>query len=797
MPDQNESDYKPFTFADGTSSRYDSSKSMDHMMEYFPAELEKRGQGETYNAKRGASAGVRALIGGDNPQAQVATLMNKYGYVQPILYTAEQKEPMPPGAISSYGSALATIAKGGEAGGAKPERQLGPGKATEVAFLVYDKSKKEYFRVNVPGLDWGDLAGMGRGTAETIGDLLGIFGATAAQTAMGGPVGGVRGAATSIASRATGAGVGGMMGRGMYDMAADQFGREDPRPPQERIQELAGVGATHAAFEGVGEGAMRAGSGALRGLSGVTSPKKLAARKEAFSEMDEIAPGEYFTPSGLLAGPLADQKTFWGGGFTRGLEGVLYKSAWSNTKLGNKFRRITLSIDNYIKKNLDLATGTTPDKTTVIGKSMMEDIGGVSSYKPGTRKSRKAKTGGYYGAQMDRSEILYDNIRGKVGKMNLIPTEIDKYLGQWARDLRVSSTAHADEIIIGQRGLMQDIDKLLNRKKPVRYEEIDHLRQRVGSYLAEASAGSNASVDLYKKLYGNLKELQGVHLGQQMRKQLNTADAFHSAFMDDWNKVLGKISVAASTNQPWKQIQTLIRTGDDDMLGTIFKALDDDTVKKIRQRYIFEMGRKRDLSGFNEQTFVTNYHSQFSDSTKDLILPPGTALREGMDKLVAVIEHRLQKYPQKVNPLHTAQTLGGAGMGAAIGGGVGYSQGGEQRTAGDFFRGAILGAFVSIGGQIQAARLLSDPKFVKWMAHGLSDTPGSMLKNMDELSAIVASAEDIETKHAIGKYAIELATEFNRRSEMWKTQQKSMESMGMKLEGAERIDPNLLRIPGE
>jgi hypothetical protein len=786
-PDKN----KPFQFANGDMITYDSTKSMDLLMEHFPKILMKRGKGETYNAKRGASVGVRALIGGDNPQAQVATLTDKYGYVQPILYTEDPKETGPQWVADALAGVDSPEMVDDPRYNYKAKPKPGPGKTTKVEFLVYDKKENEYFRVNVPGLDWGDVAGMARGTAETLGDVIPSM--AVSKRGRGRPPGAAS-AMIGSAEQAGASGIGGMMGRGMFDMAANTAGRRDPRPAREQLDELAGTGLLHGAFSGAGEGAMHGLSGAGRALTGAASPKKLAARKSAFREMDEIAPGEYFTPSGLLAGALEKSRTEWGGGFTRSLEGVLYKSAWGNTRLGNKFRRINLAIDKYITKNLDLATGKKPRKTTAIGKSMMEDIGGVSAFVEGGRKSRSAKTGGHYGSQEIKSAMLYENINQAKKGITLFPDQVDKYLGQWARDLRTSSTAHADEVIIGHRGLMTDIDNLLVRKKPIKYEEIDHLRRRVGSYLAEAKFSKNAAADLYKNLYGELKELQLSHLGPALRKQLNKADSFHSAWMDEWQNLLGKVADAANSNQPWKMLQTLIRTGDDVTLSKIFNALDDKTVKQIRQRYIYEMGRKNDLTGFSEHRFVTNFHSQMKDSTKDLLLPPGTAMQKNLDKLVEVIEHRLQQYPQKVNPLFTAATMGG---GAGIGGAAGYSQGGENKTLGDFFKGAILGAFVSIGGQVQIARLLSDPKFVKWMAVGLSDTPTSMLKNMDELAAIAASAEDVETKYAIGTYVTHLASEINRRHEMMKVQEKSMKSLGIEAQGAERIDPNMLKIRGE
>jgi hypothetical protein len=69
---------------------YDPEYDIDDIIGGFEGYFKTKGM--KFNKERGASMADRAISGGDNPEAILATLQARHGWVQPIYYSKKQKE---------------------------------------------------------------------------------------------------------------------------------------------------------------------------------------------------------------------------------------------------------------------------------------------------------------------------------------------------------------------------------------------------------------------------------------------------------------------------------------------------------------------------------------------------------------------------------------------------------------------------------------------------------------------------------------------------------------------------------
>ena len=780
---QQMSDVKSFKLPDGTSimdykSSYDIDTIMDGMNNYFKTADYK------FNKERGASLGDRFVSGEDDPQAIIATLKKKHGWVAPIMY---RRKPDPKqDAKASFAneidfensSPLNIKMKG------KPEAQPGPGVANAVAYLLYDPEKREFYRFNPPGLEWGSIPHAARPVTEAIGSIVGegIANVPFAKGASGLQqlsklARGIKTGA-GMGGRGIGGGIGGAAGLGGFNVLAGALGREDPRTTKEKVGALAGTAAVQGGGGIAAEGALRGASAPIRKLmrGRVPADDLIKAEEEGKRLMGDVAP----LPSFILAGDTAKAHLQRRGGFARMIEGLLYKSPFSNTALGNKMFEISDGIDKQIMRILKVDPANVPEKGAV-GLEMERTIAGELPEVWTRGTSRSAREGGWMGAFRTRSDLYFEQLKRG---LDPLPVEIQP-VRDWRKAWENKPTTSAKQNVLAREGLWGSIEDLMNMPYgKATYADVDDLRKFVGEKMESAkNQGMTDKYNLLDGLYKSLKRSQelapgGQHLpngkiknplmSPSMQARHDLADQWFYNSMELIDNHLAAVmkttgEYGGKNIDPYKYVERLVKQGDAGRTEAIIDALhsiNPEAVEHFTQRYLYNLGRRKDKMGqmadsFELPVFLREYKKAFGDKgTKDVLFKYNSEVRYQLDELVKIASHRLPDYPTKVNPLHTMGMSGIGGVAGVLGSTRQNEQGGTQFDPMRAAMFALGGAVAGAGAQHYTAKLLANAKFVKWLANGLDSGRGSAIQGAQELVAIAAATEDIETKAAIGNYIV-------------------------------------------
>lgn len=782
----------PITLPDGTTLGYDPTRNLDETLSglgnYFKT------VGSKFNSERGGTMGERAVSGGDVPEAILATLRKNHKWVMPITYSTPVKKK--PGPKPKYAAGRPEM-EGYYEDIPEAELSVGPGTEQRVAYLIYDPDKNEYYRFNPPGWEPGSIAHGVRGTLETAGDIGGEY--LANKLPFLKPLQGLSKAgraahtATGMGARGIGAGVGGGMLRGMYDLALNQLGnRVDPRPPKEQAAGMLGTAGMHTLGNIAAEGVLRGPSGIIRkALRGSSPVDELA---EAASEMRRATGPELGTPSALRAGPLKDAAIQRRGGFFRSVEGLLHKSPFGNTALGDKILRISKGLDDQITKALKIGPEGAKSKGEV-GKEIAETIAGKRPEEWARGESRRKRIGGYLGIFSERSKSEFDSL-----KRGLDPLSIDSTpVRQLSRELEQKMTAGSSRAILARTGLKNDIKKFLDANNPT-YADADDIRKRIGSRMEAARhSGDKHIYELLDKYYKAFKRSQetapgGVSLmGPRLQALHDRADKWFYEEMNLIDNFLKEVSdvtkeYGGKNLGPYRYVQSKLRAGDAASIEAVVDSvhtIDPATLHHFIQRYVHDLGRESDIGGmageFDMRRFVRNWQKAFGDQqTKEMLFKYQPEVGQQLDEFVRIVAHRYPEYSARVNPLFTAGALGTGGI---VGGLAGLSQSdtgqGYQVSPWEIALFALTGAGISMGGQYYGAKLLANADFTKWMVDGLTAGKGSFINDVHKLTAIGASMEDPGTKVALGEFITNWTELMTRQYDLHQQRKENERNLGV------------------
>lgn len=269
---------------------------------------------------------------------------------------------------------------------------------------------------------------------------------------------------------------------------------------------------------------------------------------------------------------------------------------------------------------------------------------------------------------------------------------------------------------------------------------------------------------------------------------------------------LKKIIEATGHQDPYKFVEGLVRKGDSDRLGDVIDVIhnqDPEVYRHFIQRYMYNLGRRKDEMGnmsdsFEIKEFLNQIKKAWTGESKEALFKYEPEMMHELDNLVRIAHHRFPEYSSRVNPLFTESVLGLGVVGGLVG--MGGGDRGNQQGGMDPWRIALFtlgGAAAGAGGYHYGAKLLANTDFVKWLSTGLEAGPGSMVRHIHKLTAIASSAEDIETKIAIGQYLQDF-TENMIRDRVRATQgEQFMQELGMSQAAPGAVNPQTLQIPGE
>lgn len=324
--------------------------------------------------------------------------------------------------------------------------------------------------------------------------------------------------------------------------------------------------------------------------------------------------------------------------------------------------------------------------------------------------------------------------------------------------------------------LQQDI--AINGELP--YNAVKQVRSKIGNKLSEISLVPDIDKAQLKLVYGALSKDLENSLAQQGTKALNTykrANNYYRAGLDRIENYLEPITRVADPDRLTSLLLNSAKEGST-RINAVKKSLTDDQYKVFLSSVVDRMGRIRPSVGiateaagevvdsvgaFSSETFLTNWNS-LNKSAKDVLFSGKglQGIRSDLDTVARISSVIRESGKTFKNPSGTADRLVGQGF---LFGGIASAASGNPAY--------IVGLPLAIASASQAAKLMTNPSFIRWMANGVK-----IANNKGFTGAV---------EH-IGRLGVVMG---NSDSE---TRQHIQNVLQMFINGGEKYDPKIKKI---
>jgi hypothetical protein len=599
-------------------------------------------------------------------------------------------------------------------------------------FIYTDPKTRNPTLFNPPGLDMGDIAGHLRMGAEMVGAGLGAAAAA--------PFTPVMPLATAL-----GAGGGAAMAGTVYDAARRYLPSANPPVADSRgiggqLTAAAGDFVMNAAGQRVGENIS-----ALAGR-GVNAAVR-AFQKNAPARLSDFTGANVTARPGPLTGNRALQAAEHAAGATPG----------GATVIQNADEQTVRQIADEATRIAEQFGGGQGPTTTQAAGTVIRDAarGAVTRFQ-------------------DNSDTLYNNMyrhidpENRVGAQNILQTlygNVRQYADPAATVQRATPVAGLTTTPLGERfagsslKMLEDVGGSMDANGTLPFRVLQRLRTDIGKKLADPiSAVSDIERGTLKDVYAALsRDLESAAdaAGPEARRTFDTANRYYRFNMERNVTVLDKV-----LNKQWDQqaLGFALEGGKQggQQLYALRRNMQAQEWDAVASTVLARMGQAKpgaqNAAGdaFSADTFLTNWNSLAPEAKQALFGGNRYAqIRPELDRLVRVIEYTKDAGRMRNTSgsnqgwqyagLFTA--LGGMGM-AAMTGNVGTAVG-----VGGAAAGSVVGSFA-------AAKLLTSPRFVAWLADTTAQAaqPGAnaIAPHMARLVAI--SKAEPEIRDAIAEY---------------------------------------------
>lgn len=269
----------------------------------------------------------------------------------------------------------------------------------------------------------------------------------------------------------------------------------------------------------------------------------------------------------------------------------------------------------------------------------------------------------------------------------------------------------------------------------VSYEGLRDIRTRVGSMLEDSLVSGVPGGEL-KKLYGALsKDLEAAATAAGAGKEFARQNQYYSARMERIDNVLSR--VIGKGRQPEDIFKAVMPTDPNqaNKLRAVMRSLEPADRAVVTDAVVARLGkatpgRQNDVGDvFSSDTFLSNWN-RLSPAAKTQLFPDAK-MRGDLNDIASVASNLKEGAKVFANPSGTAATA--APQALVILGALGNL--------------GVVGGIV--GGTNAAARLLTSPKVVNWLAAAPKVQPGREAAHMVRLGTILNEEKDPEVKQAI------------------------------------------------
>lgn len=648
--------------------------------------------GQQVPTEEGAPAGVRALVGGaSNPDDQLATLRN--------FFPMAVREPV----------------------------------SGRLVFVDPQTGKPTFY--NPQGLDLGDVASLGRETAQFVGGTLGAAGGGAA----GGGLGAVPGAAAGTAA-----------GEEVFNAGARALGAEDTRTLGERAAETGGIAALGGIGQGVGSAvgaAFRAGTkGAARTSAG--GVEEIQQAIDDLARFDAVPSLAQATKSQLLDG----------------LESIISKVPGG----AGRFRKVVTDtnqrIATAIERKVEDLTGRAAIDPEFAGKVVSQGIdnpladGFVQRFQVRARKL-------YDEIPIDDQAVVPTvNTRETVESLNRFPEAPDVNALITSPTIRQLSGPRATtaEAVRREVAKREGTGTKAGLPAEMTFEQLKRLRSAIGERIGSGEMLPGSTLSDLKALYAGVSrdmEVAAQAASPEALRLFNRANRFYGAGADMVETALERVNTQLATSAATpEQIFTTLERGlkqGPTKIRTVMGALKPEERKILLGGVLRRIGQPTasqgvtDSAEFSFETFLTNWERLDPAAKRALFSRPELrTIREDFDALARAAGRVRESSRAFANPSGSA----GAGAGTT----AGFLSGGTALAGAitgnaSFFALPAIFALSALGANT-TARLMTSGPFVKWLAKSTDLSPNGFAAHVGKLAGVAASSNINEAK-AIEEYA--------------------------------------------
>jgi hypothetical protein len=557
---------------------------------------------------------------------------------------------------------------------------------------------------NPTGFEGRDVASLGADIMVGIGSGIGATMGTIFGVGAGAPSG-PGAVATGISGGVLGAGWGSAFTRGAFDALAEMHGIVvDKRTVTEELTGLGLEFAGGAIGQKVGMAIGEAAAGAKKAIfgGGTTLSQRLLQSFKEFG-IDPTA-GMVTGGKGTVAKveALSDQAPAGATIFVQNAEKVMAQTVEAVDGMAAKYGDNIFSTKEGIGGGI-IRPASEAAKRDILGSTDPENM--VKGYFP----------------------QLYDNVFERIGLDNPVSAlkNTESLLMEMSRDVSTTPNLAARSVYKNAITMMEDIiDDVA--EGGMNFQGLRTWRTQIGQMLDNASAiGSDTSEANLKRIYGALSRdmtAAAESISPEGAAALKQADAEYGKWMGTSGKLLNKIIQTNADEEIYKSVFSSVSDG-----GTRLRALKnnftEDEWGSLAGSYLKRMGLAnpggQNAAGdaFSPSTFMTVWGKTSKEAKYELFGGSHNELRQELDRLVGVVESMKNLRGQ-------ANTSNSAGAIMMVNAFNALGTIGTLVATGHVLPAITTGAALvggTVAAPIGAAKLMTNPGFVKWLAKPMDD----------------------------------------------------------------------------
>ncbi|BAQ89174.1 hypothetical protein [uncultured Mediterranean phage uvMED] len=584
-------------------------------------------------------------------------------------------------------------------------------------FLVTDELGKKFILDNKEETNFGDVVDLIRPISQAVGGTFGaIFGTPAAP-----------GAGTAV-----GAGLGTAAGTQVAEIIGSAFGTEILRSPSELLSER----ATDVVF---GTGGQLITPPIIRGAKNIVVGGAKGAEKTLKRLRD-------FGNAGVS--PSLGQATLNQGVQT--VEIFLGNIPGSSGKIANFGAKAQDDLGKFSTKIASkLINQSTPATSVRAGQQI----------KLGITDQGLSGQSSFVGRFKSRSNQLFGEIDNFIpGQTNVPLTNTINTLKQQVSPIQ--GAERTSEVFKNKflNEVFENLTKDMGEKNALPYEAIKQLRSKIGNKLSDMSLIADVDKAQLKLVYGALSEDMKALARTKGTKAFNAYTRANKYYQSGIKRIEDFLEPISRVADPDRLTSILLNTGKEGAtrINAIKKSLTDDQYKVFVSSVVERLGRIRPSQGiadeaageviegsgrFSSETFLTNWNALSPNAKNVLFSGKGmNDIKINLDTIARISSVIRESGKTFRNPSGTADRLIGQGI---IFGGAGTAISGNPAF--------LLSVPLIVAGSSQAAKLMTNPAFIKWMAKGV-DIAGNkgfdgVAEHIGRLGVVMANSDSETRQH--------------------------------------------------